>query len=347
MGHYRESSFIADKSDEKVDPDRHCAYCLQRGSCLLCSGCGKRAYCSVSCRRKDWFTESNGQGHQNWCKFDCGEEDIDWEVRAIPGKGMGLVAKRFIPSKYKIIIEGIHYSAKSHPGIAQLSPVKGTLRQKFENNELGGDARNHNGNNYVALRIARVNHSCVPNAAHIYCDTTKCEILYACRDIQEGEEICISYRFLTNIERPSEYVGLTVEEEFKSIKQTIKVSWGFVCPENCACNSGSLVDRVSKARELYAEFRQLGRSDPITALRLIDQLLTVMNSLNASWVAKANVHYEAYKLAIRHPNLVRLAAQHIENVCKIYAVVSPLSKDTQTYRSKLSATLALLGSAHS
>ena len=266
MGHFSESRFGADKSDGKAD--RHCAFCLKHGTCLLCDGCGKRAYCSPTCQTNDWLADGGGQGHRNWCKFDCGEEDIDWEVRSIPDKGMGLVAKRFLPSKYRIIVEGIHYGPKSHPGIAELSPVNGTLRQKFENNELGGDLRNHNGNNYVALRIARANHSCTPNAAHIYCDTTNCEILYTCRDIQEGEEICISYRFLTHIEKPSEYVGLTLEEEFQSIKETIKVSWGFSCPSNCACSSSSFADNGLFKCLLGSESKrplrclQIGQSPP-------------------------------------------------------------------------------------
>ena len=35
--------------------------------------------------------------------MEYGEEDLDWKVVAIPGKGLGVVALRDIPPKYRFV----------------------------------------------------------------------------------------------------------------------------------------------------------------------------------------------------------------------------------------------------
>lgn len=78
--------------------------------------CLKRAYCSRECQLVDWTPKGKGQGHKNWCRLECGEEDVDWEVTSIPGKGLGIVAKRMIPALYRIIVEGVFTDPQQHPG---------------------------------------------------------------------------------------------------------------------------------------------------------------------------------------------------------------------------------------
>ncbi len=41
---------------------------------------------------------------------------MDWEIVAVPGKGLGLVAKKTIPAKYRIIVEGVYTDPLAHPG---------------------------------------------------------------------------------------------------------------------------------------------------------------------------------------------------------------------------------------
>lgn len=87
----------------------------------LCGGCKKRAYCSKDCQEADWSVTGQGQRHQNWCgKYECGEEDVEWEVVPVPGKGLGVVAKEFIPAKYRIIVEPVYRDPFSHPGTSIL-----------------------------------------------------------------------------------------------------------------------------------------------------------------------------------------------------------------------------------
>ena len=96
---------------------RHCSVCLKVCSpAKLCGKCKKRPYCSRECQLIDWPPKGKGQGHKNWFHLDCGEEDIDWEVKSIPGKGLGIVAKKEIPPLYRIIVEPVFTDPKQHPG---------------------------------------------------------------------------------------------------------------------------------------------------------------------------------------------------------------------------------------
>jgi len=105
-------------SQEEIDAvTRHCAYCLNLRGFKLCGGCKKRAYCSKKCQAADWSSRGNGQRHVNWCrKHECGEEDVDWEVVPIPNKGLGVRAKKVIPSGMKMIVEPVFSSGHGHPG---------------------------------------------------------------------------------------------------------------------------------------------------------------------------------------------------------------------------------------
>jgi len=93
---------------------RHCAFCLNICGFPVkrCGGCKKRAYCSRECQLKDWSITGSGQRHKNWCgRYECGEEDVDWEVVPIPNKGLGIRAKKLIPTGFRIIVE----PAKNRP----------------------------------------------------------------------------------------------------------------------------------------------------------------------------------------------------------------------------------------
>ena len=140
---------------------RHCAFCLRLEKCKLCGGCHKRAYCSIKCQLADWSWTGIGQHHKYWCKMDCGEEDIDFEVVPVPGKGLGIVAKNLIPAKYRIIVEGVHTDPLAHPAIKYLCLSYGSLKEKFATNSISYD-----GVEEIGLRISRTNHDCYPNADH-------------------------------------------------------------------------------------------------------------------------------------------------------------------------------------
>ncbi len=97
------------KKPEALPKSRHCAFCLKESPGMkTCSGCNKRAYCSVACQKKDWSPSGQGQGHKNWCKVSCCEEDVDWKVQEVPGKGLGMVALKDIPAMARVVVDRFH-----------------------------------------------------------------------------------------------------------------------------------------------------------------------------------------------------------------------------------------------
>ena len=75
---------------------------------------------------------------QNWCKLKCGEEDWDWKVVKIPGKGFGVVAVRDIPAKVRIMVDRAYTQTEAwaRPQIMDLCPIDATFDKKFEVNKL-------------------------------------------------------------------------------------------------------------------------------------------------------------------------------------------------------------------
>jgi len=72
---------------------------------------------------KQEMTVMGKQGHNIWCGLEHGEEDLDWVVVPISAeKGLGVVAKRSLPSGYRIMVEKGLTSPSSHPAIADLEP---------------------------------------------------------------------------------------------------------------------------------------------------------------------------------------------------------------------------------
>ena len=66
----------------------------------------------------------------------------------------------------------IYYHDITDVGIVDLKPDGATLKEKFLTNSFEGRSG-------VALRIARTNHACRPNAATIYDDTALVAILFS------------------------------------------------------------------------------------------------------------------------------------------------------------------------
>ncbi len=74
--------------------------------------------------------------------MECGEEDLDWKVISIPGKGMGLIAVHDIPAKTRIMVDRVltEPEAQMRPEVMDLCPEGETFEKKFQINQL---ARNY------------------------------------------------------------------------------------------------------------------------------------------------------------------------------------------------------------
>lgn len=225
-----------------------------------------------------------------------------------------------------------------------LVPEGGSLEEKFNKNALASSNEHQAATGkrgYVALRISRVNHNCDANSGRNFDDGASVEILYAQRDIRPGEEVCISYCSFNNIsiERrcPIVYTSsknaneLTPEEEFDCVKLSLESNWGITCPADCFCNDLIIKTLVVRARQLRIDVDMWAQSQnrPITALKVIKDLLILQNKVHSSLISKAKTHYAAYEIATMCSRIEE-ANEHIRFVYSICSAICPYSSNTAT-----------------
>ncbi|GAB1317486.1 SET domain-containing protein 5 [Madurella fahalii] len=210
-----------------------------------------------------------------------------YEVRDLPGRGKGLVAKGEF-AKHEIIMIGFpvfvvrmdFLNADSYTqrqkrlmmetGINQLPPeqkkaimalAKSTggepILDVIRTNGFGIEIE---GVQHLALFIdgSRVNHNCRPNAFWRYVNSNMAMEVVALRDIPAGEEIAHSYAPL----------GYTFEE-----RKAVLQAWGFRC--RCALCSAAPAERHlsdSRRERLLELHRTLGQASGLSNQR-VDELV--------------------------------------------------------------------------
>jgi len=265
---------------------------------VTCKGCDRRVYSSTECQRKDWEPGGIGQGHKLWCALECGEEDIDFEVKHIsPEKGRGVVALRDLPARFKILVDGELESghAAMHPAMLNLEPSGGSFQEKIDLNSFSKAG----GESVVCPRICRVNHACDPNAALIEVDRTW--ILFAERRIAKGEEITIAYRSTDDLSSP-----VPIEES----REVLQIKWGIVCPQDCMCRDKFRTVVIERARQLniQVEASLMSLSSAVAAPELgetvqgvlsdAEELLQLADKYTLSLITRMNVLRDAIAVAV-------------------------------------------------
>ncbi|KAK0649755.1 hypothetical protein B0T16DRAFT_492320 [Cercophora newfieldiana] len=193
-----------------------------------------------------------------------------YEVRPVPGKGLGVFATRAIPSGKVILIDYVVLlAAVEYPdgmgkkqvrelmrvGVERLGDpqrlrglARGAARNKVRGEELSPEEELLVTNafelpmgeeelRYMGLfaELSRINHACDPNAHVHFSETTMAMTIWSAKDIQPGEEITISYSS----------IDLTSKER----KETLQDTWGFKC--SCSlCTAPKAVLKASDDRRL-------------------------------------------------------------------------------------------------
>ena len=100
----------------------------------------------------------------------------------------------------------------------------------------------HESNGGVFLTIARMNHSCRPNVNHYWRSNLQMTVVYACRDVHVGEELCTIYG-------PSEWMDTLGRRTF------LNERFHFTC--NCEmCTEGNIAggdERMERIRVLQED----------------------------------------------------------------------------------------------
>ncbi|OXA63451.1 SET domain-containing protein 5 [Folsomia candida] len=236
-------------------PSRHCAYCLVLmlpENVKVCGKCRRRAYCSVECQTSDWSVKGDGQRHRKWCDLNCGEEDLDWKVVPVPGKGLGVIALRQIPAHSRIMVDG--WRPNNPLGaklINDMEPAGGTFLDKVNVNGFRAENPSH----VICARLARVNHNCAANAFHLMGAESRVKILFSLKDIEKGEEICIAYSWLDD-ERFSKDPVPT-----DGIRRALEKDYGIVCPLDCICRDKEIQTLAKERNQLFERVNDWAASD--------------------------------------------------------------------------------------
>jgi len=215
-------------------------------------------------------------------------------------------------------------------GIQDLGPEGETLMKKFIHNYL---LINYNleGQKLVALRISRLNHSCQANAASIYDETACVAILFAQKDIQPGEEICICYYRPFNkfpVEHRSGLPDWSVEEELDFIKNSTLHLSGITCPTDCSCKDPAVRNLVNEAAKLYhsAILNFVRENQMGAAMEAGERLLDIHRQLNMSWVDRANAEHLLFQIALMKSEFLLKAVEFIGSVVELYKKICPYSE---------------------
>lgn len=251
--------------------NRKCASCYTPLQTVLCCGrCRKRSYCSRECQALDW------KQHKLWCGR-VGELDIDVEIKAVEGCGLGLFAlhdfdvgdKIFVEraaitvpncsaeKKYQIISENLlHMPLSLQEAVNSLYPVSisddmdqkmnsrypGLIKFKYNSFKLGDDDESDSG---LFVTLSRINHSCLPNCSRTYFEDQELMVIIANAPITRGDQLTISYSF----------VGLGVN--FAANQSHIRNSWKFVC-QCSACETPAIGEKLSQLDKLDTKLLRLG-----------------------------------------------------------------------------------------
>ncbi|KAK4239850.1 hypothetical protein C8A03DRAFT_32043 [Achaetomium macrosporum] len=243
-----------------------------------------------------------------------------FEMRAIPGKGMGLIATAYIQRGDLLMAENpslmVDYRAFNELTKVQYTSLQGhavsnlpsshsaivlnlsahttdtshlTLEEHvdliastncFDIDPDEGDEDQHNSFYSLFPAIARFNHDCRPNADYVFSHRTLAQYIYAARDIAPGEELTISY--INPLMSRAERQG--------RLKQ-----WGFECACPLCTLDGARREesdkRIETIKKLHEELRNWGResracpemAELLVGLYQMERLDTIM--------------YEAYMFA--------------------------------------------------
>jgi len=181
----------------------------------------------------------------------------------------------------------------------------------------------------VALRIARANHSCGYNAAHVNDEVAKVEILYAVRDIQPEEEICIYYISHANLKSELSDGRGGLDNEFQCVEQTLRNKWGIICPADCFCKDPAGRSLTNDAQKLAMEMQAMGqRGHTEQALKAGEKLLVIQKRLNGPWVFRALTNFNLFEIAVMQKKTLPRANGYIQAAVDIFKTIIPYSNST-------------------
>lgn len=189
--------------------------------------------------------------------------------------------------------------------------------EKFDLNCIGrGDE-----SGTLCLRISRANHDCDANADHWYDKTFKVVVLFAHRDIAEGEEITINYQLFNDI-------SCNVSAEFT--RMVLHNKWGIICTNNCICYDKEMQKLISRSRQIDAKIISLAFGHTQQALDFVIELMSNHQTIKSSLLNKTRTLYDGFQVAIMKKKTLSAAKPFIQQLYAIQsAIMSPESSEVK------------------
>jgi len=152
------------------------------------------------------------------------------------------------------------------------------------------------------LTVSRMNHSCRPNANHIWRPDLQKTVIFAARDIGVGDDICTSYG-------PSECLGTSGRRDY------LRDRFAFECQcEMCMeGNDSGGDDRMIEFKSLNEDIAMYAATgQPEIAIRTLDRCLALLDEQGiGTWpVVKSILHY-GYQISLTGLHDVVLARSYL------------------------------------
>jgi hypothetical protein len=250
-----------------------------------------------------------------------GVPDTDlFTIEAIPSKGKGLVASKAIPAGTLLISEPPLFTTasltnaetieKDLQAIVRALPKEGQKAFLFLHNNFPGQPNPFSNiirsNGYplgpnsdvggIFPLIARMNHSCRPNAQHRWNPARGEQTVYAVRDVAAGEELTLSYH----------NGGPSAER-----KAALQQFFGFACAcELCAQPAEALRKSDRRLRDAARLDESIGdarrvRLQPADALKDCKELLRIYEAEGVRDTRLPRLYYDAFQICAMHSDAAR------------------------------------------
>lgn len=246
-----------------------------------------------------------------------------FEVKQIPGKGKGLVARVDIAKGTRIFCEKPLLTVQLMPDealelvlAAKLRamtkteqrqyfslhnnfPGKPVLGSILKTNGLPCGTDSHNGGIYPTICL--INHCCLPNSHNNWNDEIKHETIHAIQPIKAGQEITISY----------DHGGPSAERQ-----AFLNKAFGFDCKCSiCTLPPAELRDSDARRALIQHLFKAIGdpyrmASEPVESLRDCYSLLQTLKKefKDHTGAHGCRLYYDAFQICVSHGDQARASA---------------------------------------
>jgi hypothetical protein len=223
------------------------------------------------------------RGHHKLFCGKTGEIGLDYEIRPIDGKGLGVFAKRDLQRNDTIFVERSvaeppHPSMPDEQSVRQaimaLTPTDAiSFRSKYQRNSIGR----------LCLTFSRVNHDCIGNSHHAYDDEKGLILLVANHAIPAGDEITYSYTFQT------------LHAKASRLHET---SWFFKCACR-ACREPEIAQKLDQMITYDEQLTAFGKRGMTTdGTRVALDLIKLYDEFQCSSYFYSRAYSDLYQMAI-------------------------------------------------